>query len=239
MCLPCNLESHGKVMEFYFKATVGALFMFDMKLSLFLSFLRRSAVWVSYPTLPPSPLPSVLLALQLKHCVFLSVFFQTHPSFIGYLFDVLWCFPWRFVLTLFHSLWFSVPLLLWWEANNDLFTTYSWKVVKSNDNVSPVSVCVCLCVCNCKRLGPLRALCLPVSFCYWCHISLGTQPPHHSCWSGDNACDCKRNKAHVALSHLTRKYWSLQIHQNNIYEALQRPNCLIAKNVLAMHQSSL
>lgn len=64
------------------------------------------------------------------------------------------------------------------KANNDLFTAYSWK---RNDKVLPVTLCACLCV-HAARPGPLRALCLPVSPGYWCHMS--PRAPHHSCRSG-------------------------------------------------------
>lgn len=132
------MESHGKVMEFHMKSTVGALFMLDM--SLFLSLL--SAMWVSYPSLPPSPLPSALIALRLKLCIVFSFVFSV-PCFSSRLsfgstlmFSVV--FLCVIVLTLSYSLLFSV--LLCREANNDLLTTYSWKPVKRNDKVS----CVCM-----------------------------------------------------------------------------------------------
>lgn len=59
------MDSNGKVMEFHMKATVGAVFMFDM--SLFLSFLRQSAMWAPYPALRPSPRPSAPFLMS-SHC---------------------------------------------------------------------------------------------------------------------------------------------------------------------------
>lgn len=71
MRLHSIIESHGKVMEFHIKATVGALYM-----TLFLSLLSQSAMWAS----SPSPLPSALLALRLKLCIVFSFVFS-NPCF--------------------------------------------------------------------------------------------------------------------------------------------------------------
>lgn len=64
-----------------------------------------------------------------------------------------------------------------------------------------VYVCVYTCVCvHAKWWEPLRALCLPVSLCYWCHVSLGT---HTTSSQLPVRRLCERNKAHAALHHLT------------------------------------
>lgn len=199
-CLRSVMESHGKVMEFLMRASVGALLMFDR--SLFLSPLSQSAMWLSYPALPPSPLPSALLALRLKlHCVFFCLFQSLFflPSFIPYLFDLSRRSSPRYCS---HFVAFALilrpapPAVLrseQWFVNNVLLETgqEKWQCI----------VCV-----HAKQLGPLRALCLPVSFCYWCHISPGTHTTSSQLLVRSLMC------VTAALKHLTMLHKSLHKH---------------------------
>lgn len=79
-------------MEFGMKASVGALFMFNTADSLFWSFLRRSAMWLSYLTLLYL-LCVCNIMVSLLFC-FVSCFHSLH---LGCLLVII-------VLTLFQSL---------------------------------------------------------------------------------------------------------------------------------------
>ncbi len=156
----CASTPLWKVMEFHMKATVGALFIFI--------FSDRVC------------LLSHLHSAQ-KLCIVLSfVFLFSSP-----------CFP-SFPLSFSDTLMFSVvflPLLFSLCSIRSNSPTPSccadkWTMIclpRTPGNRSRLMtmyslwLCVCVCVCaHAKQLGPLRALCLPVSFCYWCHISPGT-----------------------------------------------------------------
>lgn len=157
------------------------------------------------PTLPPSPLISALLALCLKHCVF---FCLSH-------FQPLFFLPLSFSATLMCSVVFPALLFslcsLRFNSLSPSCCAEKWTMIciqRTPGNWSRVktmySHCVCVCVCaHAKQLGPLRAFCLPVSFCYWCHISPGTHTTSSQLLVRRWCVWPQERRAHGALNHLT------------------------------------
>lgn len=210
------MASHGKVMEFHNRATVGSLFMFDMGSWVYFCpcsdrvpcrFLSHSAS-VSSHICTPCSVPETLcflLSLSFPATVFLPLSFSA----------TLMC------SVVFPALLFSLCSLRF-NSLSPSCRAEKWTMIciqRTPGNWSRVmtmySHCVCVCVCaHAKQLGPLRAFCLPVSFCYWCHISPGTHTTSSQLLVRRLCVWLQERRAHGALNHYS--------HDNNTTSVARR-----------------